>query len=120
MLQLLNSLPTHNLTIKTNNITRINIPSRPNRPEADLTPEGTISKQSSTSEETSVGSIFVLLEENKEALGLQFYSVSLSTFDEVFLKVVAKHGVGEEEPARQRGWKDFVALIKERWGRRWW
>ncbi|OCK78942.1 ABC transporter, partial [Lepidopterella palustris CBS 459.81] len=45
----------------------------------------------------SVGRLFVLLEENKKELGLEFYSVSPSTFDEVFLRVVEKHNVGEED-----------------------
>ncbi|CZR50388.1 related to ABC transporter [Phialocephala subalpina] len=59
--------------------------------------------------ETSVGSIFVLLEENNAALGLEFYSVSVSTLDEVFLKVVGKHGVGEEN----------VEAVRRKWWTRW-
>ncbi|KAF2032632.1 ABC transporter [Setomelanomma holmii] len=41
----------------------------------------------------SVGKLFVLLEENKDELGLEFYSVSPSTFDEVFLRVMEKHHI---------------------------
>ncbi len=60
-----------------------------------------IEGQEDADEETSVGSIFLLLEENKAALGLEFYSVSVSTLDEVFLEVVGKHGVGEENVETQ-------------------
>ncbi|KAF2265745.1 P-loop containing nucleoside triphosphate hydrolase protein [Lojkania enalia] len=57
-------------------------------------------------EELSVGKLFVLLEENKERLGLEYYSVSPSTFDEVFLRVVEKHNIGEEDlTPKKRGWK---------------
>ena len=44
-----------------------------------------------------MGTPFVLLEENKEQLGLEFYSVSVSTLAEVFFKVVRRHGVSEED-----------------------
>lgn len=67
--------------------------------------------------ETSVGSIVELLEENIKALGLEFYSVSVSTLDEVFLKVVGKHGVEEEnnEVVRKEWakWLDFILIF---WG----
>jgi ATP-binding cassette subfamily A (ABC1) protein 3 len=56
--------------------------------------------------------LFVLLEENKQNLGLEFYSVSVSTFDEVFLKVVRKHGVGEEDHAEVSRWKKLMGQLK--------
>jgi len=63
-------------------------------------------------EETSVGKLFVLLEESKEQLGLEFYSVSPSTFDEVFLSVVEKHNVGEEDsPTVKKDWKYWVRTV---------
>jgi hypothetical protein len=59
--------------------------------------------------EVSVGKLFVLLEDNKEKLGLEFYSVSPSTFDEVFLRVVEKHHIGEEDdPPVKKDWKYWV------------
>jgi ABC-type multidrug transport system ATPase subunit len=49
--------------------------------------------------------LFLLLEQHKEELGIAFYSVSPSTFDEVFLKVVEKHQICEEEmPSRKKRW----------------
>ncbi|KAH8728745.1 putative ABC transporter [Phaeosphaeriaceae sp. PMI808] len=67
---------------------RYNVPAHGNPDELDTALEA--------SAELSVGKLFVLLEENKAALGLEFYSVSPSTFDEVFLRVMEKHNVGEE------------------------
>ncbi len=61
----------------------------------------------------SVGSLFVLLEENKQNLGLEFYSVSVSTFDEVFLKVVGKHGVGEEDHIEVPRWRKLIGHLKK-------
>jgi ATP-binding cassette subfamily A (ABC1) protein 3 len=52
----------------------------------------------------SVGSLFMLLEENKKAQGIEFYSVSPATFDEVFLKVINRHNVGEEEITAAPRW----------------
>jgi ATP-binding cassette subfamily A (ABC1) protein 3 len=58
--------------------------------------------------ERSVSQIFVLLEQNKEAIGVEFYSVSPSTFDEVFLKAIDRYSVGEEDmPARKKRWWRF-------------
>lgn len=45
----------------------------------------------------SVGKLFSLLEENKQRLGIEFYSVSQTTLDQVFLSIVGKHHVEEEQ-----------------------
>lgn len=76
---------------------RFNVPSSANQPPPHIETENSSPSISTAQEDTSVGSLFVLLEENKVSLGLEFYSVSLSTFDEIFLKVVSKHGLEEEE-----------------------
>ncbi|KAF2690427.1 putative ABC transporter [Lentithecium fluviatile CBS 122367] len=83
---------------------RYNIPAHgPN------TGENAIEK--SEDEDLSVGKLFVSLEENKEKLGIQFYSVSPSTFDEVFLRVVEKHNIGEEDrPTVKKTLKDYANL----------
>jgi len=70
------------------------------------------------SSEVTVGKLFVLLEENKEKLGLEFYSVSPSTFDEVFLRVVEKHNVGEEDMPMKKSWlRKKIELFVARWKR---
>ncbi|KAI9803912.1 MAG: hypothetical protein M1825_001792 [Sarcosagium campestre] len=55
--------------------------------------------------------LFSLLSENKEALGLEHYSVSQTTLDQVFLAIVGKHNVEEEnstEPTeKKRFWQIF-------------
>lgn len=43
-----------------------------------------------------IGTIIQLLEEYKEELGLEHYSVSPTTLDQVFLTIVEKHNVQEE------------------------
>ena len=48
-------------------------------------------------DDTSMKDLFVLLEENKERLGLKFYSVGEATLGQVFLRIVGEHNVGEEE-----------------------
>lgn len=99
---------------------RFNVPSSANKPpptSALTETETDVVHMTSPStapipEDTSVGSVFVQLEENKALLGLEFYSVSLSTFDEIFLKVVAKHGIEEHEPVTQNpGLKDLRASL---------
>jgi ABC-type multidrug transport system ATPase subunit len=45
---------------------------------------------------SSVAGLFRQLEENKEDLGLQYYSVSQTTLDQVFLMIVGRHNVEEE------------------------
>ncbi|KAH8904454.1 P-loop containing nucleoside triphosphate hydrolase protein [Coniochaeta sp. PMI_546] len=50
----------------------------------------------STSSESAIGQLVVLLEENKEMLGIEHYSVSPTTLDQVFLAVVGRHGIQEE------------------------
>jgi ATP-binding cassette, subfamily A (ABC1), member 3 len=79
--------------------------------DADVDESG-ISGPSNEKDEMSVGKLFVLLEENKDKLGLEYYSVSPSTFDEVFLRVVGKHGVQEEDaPAIKKDWKYHVRTV---------
>lgn len=43
-----------------------------------------------------VGALFSLLEENKDRIGLQFYSIRATTMEEVFLNVVKESNVREE------------------------
>lgn len=45
---------------------------------------------------SSIGRLFSWLEDNKPALGIQFYSVGQTTLDQVFLTIVGRHHVREE------------------------
>ena len=51
---------------------------------------------------SSISTLFALLEANKERLGFQYYSVSQATLDQVFLNIVTKHNVMEENYARSQ------------------
>ncbi|KAE8374236.1 P-loop containing nucleoside triphosphate hydrolase protein [Aspergillus bertholletiae] len=44
----------------------------------------------------SIVKLFSCLEESKEELGVQFYSVSQTTLDQVFLTIVGRHNIAEE------------------------
>jgi ABC-type multidrug transport system ATPase subunit len=43
-----------------------------------------------------IGNLFSCLEANKEVLGVQYYSVSQTSLDQVFLTIVGKHNIEEE------------------------
>ena len=44
----------------------------------------------------NISALFTLLETHKEFLGLEYYSVSQTTLDQVFLKIVGQHQIEEE------------------------
>ncbi|KAI9844856.1 MAG: hypothetical protein M1838_001998 [Thelocarpon superellum] len=56
-----------------------------------------------------IGGLFTMLEEHKEELGLEYYSISRTTLDQVFLTIVGKHHVEEENSGaeRKRSWRRF-------------
>lgn len=57
-----------------------------------------------------IAALFSLLEANKEVLGFEYYSVSQATLDQVFLTIVGKHNV-EEENQRTEGVKSRRGLF---------
>ncbi len=60
----------------------------------------------------SISSLFTLLERNKQDLGFEYYSVSQTTLDQVFLSIVGKHNVeGEDHLGKGRS----VGLPRRRW-----
>jgi ABC-type multidrug transport system ATPase subunit len=57
--------------------------------------------------DSGIGSIITLLEDKREELGLEHYSVSPTTLDQVFLTIVGKHNVEEEgysDPKHKGNW----------------
>lgn len=56
----------------------------------------TIASADSTSSRSGISALFEKLEESKERLGMEFYAVSQATLDQVFLSIVQKHNVQEE------------------------
>ena len=59
-------------------------------------------------ERSGIGALFMLLEAQKETLGFEYYSVSQTTLDQVFLSIVTKHNIEEENysepPAARKPW----------------
>lgn len=54
-----------------------------------------------------IASLFSTLENNKESVGFEYYSVGHATLDQVFLRIVTKHNVEEENSeirAEAPGW----------------
>jgi ATP-binding cassette, subfamily A (ABC1), member 3 len=58
----------------------------------------------------NISTLFKMLEENKHKLGLEYYSISQTTLDQVFLKIVGDHQV-EEENYRTEQKKGFWAWL---------
>ncbi|KYG44544.1 hypothetical protein M433DRAFT_155489 [Acidomyces richmondensis BFW] len=56
---------------------------------------------SQTPARNGISALFAQLEMNKEKLGFEYYSVSQATLDQVFLSIVNKHNVMEENYARK-------------------
>ena len=58
---------------------------------------------------SGIGPLFAMLEAHKEMLGFEYYSVSQTTLDQVFLSIVRKHAIEEENYTaavrKRRGWK---------------
>jgi ATP-binding cassette subfamily A (ABC1) protein 3 len=63
-----------------------------------------------------IGSLITILEDNRELLGLEHYSVSPTTLDQVFLTIVEKHDVQEEGYAapKLKGRMTFGNLLRRR------
>ena len=59
-----------------------------------------------------IGSLITILEDHREELGLEHYSVSPTTLDQVFLSIVEQHNVEEENYAapklRRAIWKKLI------------
>ena len=72
-------------------------------PEVQKTMTGTTTTTTTASgarQNQGVSTLFALLEANMADLGFEYYSVSQSTLDQVFLNIIGKHRVQEENYAR--------------------
>ena len=81
-------------------------PALPASPGERITRDG----EESLSSQSAIGRLVVMLEEERERLGIEHYSVSPTTLDQVFLSVVGKHGVKEE------GYENET----KKGGKKWW
>ncbi|KAL8972429.1 MAG: hypothetical protein Q9183_000561 [Haloplaca sp. 2 TL-2023] len=61
---------------------------------------------------SGVGALFTMLEAHKQELGFLYYSVSATTLDQVFLSIVGKHNIEEEnygqEAKKGQLWKRLL------------
>ena len=64
-------------------------------------------------EKDGVGSLIMILEDRREELGLEHYSVSPTTLDQVFLTIVQKHNVEEEGYSKSAKKKWFGLFSKK-------
>lgn len=107
---------------------RFSVPNRAGSPITDLesvpSNEGSTKKNATTtitpadgpSGRSGISALFEKLEESKEKLGMEFYAVSQATLDQVFLSIVQKHNVQEEnyqkEHAKTLGaWGKFKRVL---------
>ena len=58
--------------------------------------EDTISPPSTETLQSGIGALFTTLEAHKHDLGFEYFSVSPTTLDQVFLSIVGKHNIEEE------------------------
>ena len=80
---------------------RFSVPARVQRNQPETLLEGKDVISTTKEEERGISALFTLLEQHKADLGFEYYSVSQTTLDQVFLSIVGKHDV-EEEGERDR------------------
>ncbi|POR38626.1 Retinal-specific ATP-binding cassette transporter, partial [Tolypocladium paradoxum] len=93
-------------SVRASDVVRAAASPEPQRPDgsADVTPvDGAAAPASQGS---AIGHLVVLLEEHKARLGVEHYSVTPTTLDQVFLTIVGRHNVREEnyEEKKQGAW----------------
>jgi ATP-binding cassette subfamily A (ABC1) protein 3 len=66
----------------------------------------------------SIPGLIQLLESQRESLGLEYYSVSPTTLDEVFLRVVGEEEEDDAAAAAKKGNKRKGLLGRLPWSRR--
>jgi len=75
---------------------RFSVANTPASSITNRTHEPSSSSKSQSSSGHTIRALFDLLETHKEELGIAFYSVSPTTLDQLFLNVVRKHNIAEE------------------------
>jgi len=76
-----------------------------------------VGQATSTGHTSGIAALFSTLERNKQDLGFEYYSVSQTTLDQVFLNVVNQHNVEEENYASQ-GVSDPRPMWKRLFGKK--
>ncbi|MCJ1278243.1 hypothetical protein MMC21_006058 [Puttea exsequens] len=63
---------------------------------------------------SGIGALFTLLEAHKDELGFEYYSVSQTTLDQVFLAIVGKHNIEEENYEQSAKKKSLMSRMNLR------
>lgn len=71
-------------------------PTTANISSPNLSDEIITAAHPTSSPRSGIGALFTMLEQYKDLLGFEYYSVSPTTLDQVFLEIVGKHNVEEE------------------------
>jgi len=79
---------------------RFSVPTSAPRKASMIDEKKAVDKISPVSQGSDASRMFNLLEQNKVDLGIEYYSVSQATLDQVFLSIVGKHNVEEEGDRR--------------------
>lgn len=78
----------------------------PNRPGSDTASNGPVddkkNARATVTSTSGISSLFEKLESSRGELGMEFYAVSQATLDQVFLNIVGKHNVQEEDYQKAR------------------
>ncbi len=85
---------------------RFSVPARTSEKETKTLGDGVDVRDVGNVDEEGRGGIrelFTSLERNKQELGLEYYSVSQTTLDQVFLRIVGSHDVEEENYGKNGG-----------------
>lgn len=77
----------------------------------EITARGSSAEDAEAVSRSAVGHLAVILEENKERLGVGHYSVSPTTLDQVFLTIVGQHNVKEENSGVDEGWPLWKKIL---------
>ncbi|CAK7241151.1 MAG: hypothetical protein STHCBS139747_002610 [Sporothrix thermara] len=85
---------------------------------ATTSSEALLAFASASSTTSAIGRLVVMLDEQRDALGIDHYSVSPTTLDQVFLEIVGRHNVQEE--GYQREEEAAAAAVAAAHKKKWW
>ncbi|KJR85200.1 ABC transporter domain containing protein [Sporothrix schenckii 1099-18] len=92
-------------------------PSEKNVATSTTTSPGTLNLASASSTTSAIGRLVVLFDEHRQALGIDHYSVSPTTLDQVFLEIVGRHNIQEEGYHREEEAAAAAAAARKK---KWW
>ena len=88
---------------------RFSVPAHRGPPSSTL--EEKSIKEDGITSDNGIGALFATLESQKQQLGFEYFSVSQTTLDQVFLTIVGKHQIEEENsgpPPKMKWWEPMV------------